>query len=250
MKKIFITLISVLLYTQVYAGWSEATRDTSGCSVTLDTVTVRVRELLDDSYTATNTVRYSSATIYSLINTAQRIVAINTLCIETYATQTLTAGTTEYLLPSNCLAVSRVTMNSFDTNGNMYLPQKTVFGMDYDAKTWDVSRSTPTAYFLRNRYMGFYPAPKYGTAKVTLWYYKIPTIMTTGSSFVYDGNVLLETYWETLAIYAAYKLYLGEGRTDMTAQLAPEFSGSISAIQNYIKINPDLNLNLQGKSFR
>jgi hypothetical protein len=251
MKKLFtlLTLGIVFCSVSAYGAWTEISRSTASSEVTMATVTARVRLMIDDPTSDTGTVRYSTATLYDMVNTAHKNMCVATLALETSATQSLVAGTTEYLLPSNEIAIARVTINLNDGNGDTYLPQTTVHVLDSKAgKSWSVSRSSPTVYYLRNRYIGFYPAPT-GSPVVTIWYYKIPDTMTTGSDYVFEGFKQLELYWEALASYVAYKILVAEGRTLLLDQLVAEYRGAISAIKSWINLKPDLELDIEGATY-
>ena len=252
MRKLPVLLISAIVLfcsTVVQAAWTEFSRSTDGSEVTMDTVTVRVRLMIDDPNTTTGTVRYSSSTLYEMINTAQKLMCVSALALEIYATQDLVDGTTEYLLPDNEIAISRVTINLDDDNGDTYLPQTTVHILDSNmGKSWAVSRSSPTVYYLRNRYIGFYPAPT-GDPEVTIWYFKIPDTMDSGSDYVFEGFKQLELYWEALASYVAYKILLAEGRTLLLDQLVAEYKGAISAMKSWINLRPDLEIDIEGSTY-
>ena len=252
MKKLTVLFFSTCVLfcsTVLHAAWSEYSRPTDNSEITMSTVTTRVRLIIDEPISINGTIRYSTSTLNQMVNTAQQLMCLSTLALETYAEQSLTGGTTEYLIPTNCIAITRVTIDLDDGNGAMYIPQKTVHHLDSDhGKSWSVQSSTPTLYYLRNRYIGFYPAP-ISNPTVRVWYVKIPATMTLGSDYIFDGFTQLEIYWEALASYVAYKILLAEGRTMLLDNLASEYTGAINAIKSWINLKPDLEMDLEGAKY-
>jgi hypothetical protein len=238
MKKL-IFLLTLLAPALANAAWTTTTRSTSDMAITLSTVTARVRTIIDDPYTTYGTVRYSSATIYGFINDAQHRVFYATQLNEAYAYQALVSGTTEYALPSDCLYIERVTLNTTSSKGAYVIPQKTVWGLDDTSSNWTVQTSTPSSYFLRNRYIGMYPFPSWDGAILGIWYIKFPTRMTSESDYIFDGLVVMEPYWEVLAIYAAGKIAELEGNTNLYTALVTEWQGALKDLKEYIRFNPN-----------
>jgi len=239
MRNLICTTIICLSAVVVQAAWTESARSTANSTITLSTVTTRVRTIIDDANSSTGSVRYSSATIYGLINTAQKMFCLNTRVLSTYATQSLVAGTTEYLLPSNCLYFEQITMDINEGNGDMVMPQKTTFQLAREDNTWTIEKSTPTAYYIRNRSIGFYPAPEFSGAVITIWYIKAPSDMDSEGDYIFDGYTTLEPYAEALADYAAYQILLLQGQTTLLPFLAQNYTDMIRVASELIKFNPD-----------
>jgi hypothetical protein len=244
MKKYILLSIMLIICSQSYAAWTEQSRTVSDSGVTMDDVVNRIRQIIDDPYTNYGTVRYSSATLYGLVNQANQVFCLQTRALETSATNQLALGTTEYALPSDCMYLERVTMavSTYTIvtgqSQHEYLPQKTVWGLDIDNKEWDIESSTPTAFYLRNRYIGFYPAPTYTGIEVQIWYIKYPAKITTGSDYVLDGYTQLIPFWELLAQYASAKIALQEGNTVLYTTIATEYAGGIKEAMSMLKYNP------------
>lgn len=253
MKKLFALLILGTLFCSVsaYGAWVEDSRSTANSVITLSTVTLRVREIIDDPNSTNGTMRYSSSTIYGLINTAQRLMCVNTWALTSWATQTLSANTTEYALPSNCLSIERVTIDKNADGTEEYIPYITVHHLDIDkGKQWTVADSsqTPTTYYIRNRYIGIYPVPNNAGAILKIWYVKIPSIMSTEGTYIFDGYTPLEVYWEALASYAAYQILLQEGKMTLLEPLSAIFAGSMIAIKEWITYRPEMDVDIEGAS--
>ena len=238
MKRLLIIGLLFLIGNPIYAAWTEQTRDTSGIEITVSTVTTRVRQIIDDPWSTNGTVRYSSDTIQGIIDMGNKSICIQTRALTSWATQQLVAGTTEYALPSDCLYLERTTLNIQDGEGDQYLPQKTVWGMDMDDKTWSIQTSSPTAYYLRNRYIGFFPAPDGSGALVTIWYIKSPATLTSQSDKIFDGMTVMQPYWECLAMFTAAKIALIEGNTNLYSALALDFKNQLEEMASYMKENP------------
>ena len=261
MKKIIGMLFLVLFIPSIsWSAWTKYERSTSNSSITLSTVTKAVRVLIDDPSSEKGTVRYSSATLYNLINTAQRLIAINTMCLTAYATQALTVpntnyafGNNEYLLPDDCIAIERVTIDLDDSDGPIYIPQKVPHHMDVEnGKTWAVTTTSDTgvtAYYLRNRHIGMYPYPVLAGHNLAIWYIRTPSLMDSEGDYIFDGYTPLEAYWHALVVYAAYQILLQEGKTANLDRLASEFTGAMMSINTWIRYRPDYMLNFTGSVY-
>lgn len=250
MKKFHIVLIALLLYgVKGYSAWSEYSRPTTNASVTLSTITKRIRIIVDDVNSTNGTIRYSSATIYTMINNAQRMFCITTRALEAFATQQLTAGTTEYALPSNALYLERVTLDRFDGNGPEWIPQKTVWGLDVEMENWAIETSSPTSYYLRNQQIGMYPFPEFSGAELAIWYIRYPDDMTAESDFVFEGHTQVEPYWEALASYAAYSIFVMEGKLQLAGQYSQIWGQTLSLFSGTYRENPDRHENSTGTQY-
>lgn len=244
MRKYILLSLLLSICSLSYASWTEQSRTVSESAVTVDDVTLRVRQIIDDPYTTYGTVRYSSSSLYNLVDQANKMFCLSTRALETSATNQLSIGTTEYMLPSNCMYLERVTMSV--TTGTIalgnsqleYLPQKTVWGLDMEDKEWDISSSTPTAFYLRNRYIGFYPAPTWDGIEVQVWYIKYPATLTVGTDYVLDGYTQLTPYWELLAQYVAAKIAMQEGNAALYTAIANEYVAGTREVMSIIKNNP------------
>ena len=240
----------VLLYGTSMGAWTKASRATTSSTVTLSSVTTIVRSMIDDPISANGTVRYSSSTIYDVINTGQRLLCTMTYALETHASQALTASTTEYLLPDDCIAVTRVVVDHNDSNGPQYIPYTTVFALDSDSgKSWQYATADdPSSYYIRNRSIGFYPSPG-SSDTVKVWYIKLPDVMTAEADFIFDGYTPLEMYNHALAAYAAYQILLSEGQTATLDKYIGEFTGASQSINSWIRYRPDANFNFTGSEY-
>jgi len=248
MNKTFALLALVLVCSaSVEAAWTTDTRATSDSVITLSSCTSRVRSIIDDPNTTSGTVRYSSATIHSLINVGQRIMAVNTMSIKSYATQSLTINTTEYLMPSDCIAIDRITLTKPDGKGPKVIPQSTVFHLDVDkGKEWSIKTSTPTAYYIRNRHIGMYPYPNGSNFTLTVWYTKLPAYMTAESDYVFDGYNQMEIHWNALASYAAAQLLMQDGNTALADKYFAEFVGGMESAVMWMNNHPAFTPNMSG----
>ena len=253
MKKLFYALGIVLCFTSTsFSAWTEYDRGTSDVTTTLGDVTNRVRIIVDDPNSTNGTVRYSSSTYYTLINTAQKLFCVNAKALTTSATQQLLANTTEYALPTNCLFIERLAIDT-DANGDFqYLTMDTVWNLDLITPDWSVldSSQTPTSYYVRNRQLGFYGVPNNTGAIVRIWYIKPPSDMTADTDVIFDNYSQLEPYWEALANYAAYHIFLQEGNLQIAAQYAASWTQILTLANQILRNAPDLHiLNTTGTEY-
>lgn len=241
MKRFALMIFALFISANCFSAWTESTRDTDG-TVTLSSVTTRARSIIDDEYSVANTVRYSSSTLYNLINSAQSMFCISTRALTTSATCSLTADTTEYALPTNCLYIERITLNIQEQRlGPVVMPQETVFTLDQKSAGWSVQESSPTAYYLRNRYIGMYPYPKWSGAELGIWYIKKPSILASESDVIFDNYTQLEPYADALAYYAAYVVFIQEGQTTKAQSCVEMWNQMVTLCASVIKHSPDWN---------
>lgn len=244
MKKLFtlLTLIFSFCSVSVFGAWTEFDRGSTDVTVTLSSAVTRTRSIIDDEYSTTGTVRYSSATIYGLINSAQSMFCISTKALTTWATQQLVAGTTEYIRPDNCLFIERVTLNIPENRlGHVVLPQETVFTLDRQVGSWTIQTSSPTAYYLRNRYIGMYPFPRYSGAELAIWYIKKPPTMDSEGDVLFDNYTQLEPYSDALAYYASYIIFIQEGQTTKAESCVQMWNQMLLLSASVLKNSPNWN---------
>lgn len=243
-----------------YAAWSEYDRGTGDVKVTLSSVTNRIRVIIDDPNSANGTVRYSSATIYDLINTASRLFCIQTQALTAYATQQITAcstttfvfGANEYTLPDDILFLNRVTIDLQDDNGHTFIPQKTVWSLDLTQGNWAVSTSSapgPSSYYLRNNKIGLYPRPVDDLQELAIWYIKYPALMTAEGDVIFDNYTQLEPYWEALAAYSAYHILIMEGKLQLAGQYAQIWTQILGLAGGTLIENPNSRGDTSGATF-
>ena len=237
-------LMSTLMFMCIQLGhtaWTESSRATTGMEITLSTITTRVRQIIDDPNSTYGTVRYSSATIYGLVDTGHKMLCIQTQALSVSATTQLTANTTTYTLPTNCMFIEKVTVDKLDGLGEQYISMKTTWRLDLEAKTWSIHASSqvPTAYYVYGRELGVYPVPDHTGAILKIYYIKSPTTLDSEDDLIFDGMTNMQPYWDLLATYAASKIYLQEGNSGMAQALATEWVGGIKDLMSFIRYAPN-----------
>lgn len=254
MKKLIYAIGIIAYFSSLsFSAWTEYDRGSSDVTVTLGDVVNRVRQIIDDPNSPNGTVRYSSAPIYDLVNTAQAMFCINTRALEASATQQLLANTTEYALPVNYLFMDRVTIDENADGDFQYIEMEFVKQLDLVSPDWSVNDSsqTPLNYYIRNRQLGLYAVPNNTGAIIKIWYIRSPTKMTADTDIIFDNYSQLEPYWEALADYAAYHIFLQEGDLQRASQYAQSWTQMLTLANQILRNELDSgNINTTGTEYK
>jgi len=239
MRYIYIAFFYILVIVSsafcIYSpSFYEITRSTCG-NATLSDIRTLTREALNDPSNSYGTNRYTDIELNKYINIAYEDLCIQTQCLHSSATGYLTAGTTYYTLPQNCLAVERII---FD--GDMLLPVNNPYDLDATQNGWfDAATSSPTAYFQFSGYytLGFYPCPKYSSGTINMWYIKTPTTLVNDTDEIFDSIPLLNSFRRAIVQGAIYMLLIQEGDTRATTAVQ-EYNQYIELIKRYYYLQP------------
>lgn len=189
------SISGALAYTSAF---TEVARSTCGNSTLVD-IRNEVRRKINDPSNVYSTNRYSDSDLNYYINQAQKEICLETQCLRSYATATLTAGTTDYYLPTNCLGIDRI--EAFGT----LIQETDIKDLDRDDDGWfTVDPDSPTYYYPNKglQTIGFYTAPEYTSATVELWYTKIPANMTSDTDEIFNSDPKLNEFQYVLVLAA------------------------------------------------
>ena len=151
------------------------------------------------------------------LNLAQRQFALESgCCIKDMATITVVAATAAYSLPLDFLR-ARLVMHK-----GLPLEPITKADLAYNNKgdRWDDNTGTPEYYNIETRedkkYLTLYPIPTADDAgaNLVLTYRYVPSDFSSDADTVFDGESMLGSYENAVAIYAAWWL-LGYNRQDV-----------------------------------
>jgi hypothetical protein len=183
-------------------------------SVTLSDIQTAVRRNVRDTATSSTLQRYSDSLITTVVNEGQRDVVSNTWILSKSTSITLSAQTTYYTLPTDLIAIQRVTLGY----GN--LPEVTLQQEDADNAngTWETTGGTPVYFFqdrAQSNKIGVAPYPTAsspGTLRII--YYCLPTDLSSSSDVPFNSETRFAVYQDLLTWYATYRLLYIEGLWD------------------------------------
>ena len=222
---LWLGLSLALWFTLLFQGQATAQVFTP----TLSSIETQVRLLLRDTSNDVSFQRFSNATIDGYINEGQRQFNNDAWVYQGSFTMGLTAGQIEYALPSDFIAIVRLTIS------NIAIPQVSEAGLDgggsnsspnYIGVNWTLALSTPTAYYI-NEFVtgappniGFNPTPKFtSVGSVFVQYVRQVPAMVNETDNPFNGNVEFYPYTDAIADFAAARCWMILGRSDMTTSL-------------------------------
>lgn len=207
-------------------------------SSTLSELRTEIRLLIKDP--SATRQRYTNSQINTFINEAQRDVVNNTWCISKNTSITLVSGTTYYSLPTDLIAIQRVTREYRN------LPETALIKLDSDFTNgaWANSGGTPTNYFQDSSQtdkIGFYPWPNgsSSTGTVRLIYYTQASDLSSDSDEPFLGLDRFVPYHDLLIYFVAYRVYLLEGEIEKASSYRQEYESRLAIMGTRVgsKIN-------------
>jgi len=232
---VFVAFSIGLLKSNSYSTtFYEITRSTIG-NTTLSTIRTLVRREIDDPTNSYGTNTYSNSYLDDYINISHRDIVYNTQCLHAKATGYLVAGTTEYDLPTNLIAIERVRYN------DDILPEKDIYAFDEDNSSWFTADvSSPTAYYKFEgiHKIGFYPCPKYSGGLTTLWYTKYPDILDDDTDEIFDSDPKLEPFRRAIVCLASYYILFQE-QNPKSETLYREYQAYLKSIKDNYNLRPN-----------
>ncbi len=203
--------------------------------LTLADLRVQVRDLAIDNGTR---LRYSTTTVDTYLNEAQRIVILDAKPIIKAGTFELVAGTTYYSLPSNFLQMRRLSLRYLDIEEITQEALDNKVGLQ-----WQTSGGLPTNYYIAfasRTKVGFYPFPDTtsSTGTVRYEYYAQSTDLSATTDEPFGGDAELDPYHYILAYYAAYRLTALDGRVDLAVFYRTEFAEGLERMKREALARP------------
>lgn len=200
MKKTIWLLVLVLLgITHAYA-------------LTLSDIKTEIRIRIKD--TDATRRRYSDTQLLNLVNQTQKDVVNLSWIVKKSTSVTLVSGTTYYSLPSDTIAIHRMTFNYRN------LPETTLQELDsrFNGGTWATTPGLADRYFQdpsQPSTFGVYPWPNNSssTGTVRIIYYAQGTDLSSDSDQPFNGDARYVPYHDLLIYEPCYKVFLIEGET-------------------------------------
>lgn len=181
-----------------------------GYCLTLSQIKTEIRIRIKDS--GVQRLRYTDAQLLNIINQTQRDAVNLSWIIKKSTDISLVSGTTNYTLPTDTIALGRVTLRGAS------LPEVTLETLDsqFNGANWTLSAGLPQDYFqdpARPAQVSFYPWPNNSssTGTVHINYFAQPTDLSSDSDIPFNSDVRYYPYHDLLIYEPCAKIFLIEG---------------------------------------
>lgn len=205
-------------------------------SLTLSEIRTDVRLRIKD--TNSTRQRFTDAQLLTFANEAQRDVANATWCTYNASSITLVSGTTYYSIPSDVIAIVRVTKD------RKVLKETSLNQKDAEASGWEISGGVPSAYFQdpsQTDQIGFAPWPSgsNSTGTVRIIYVALPADMSADGDSPFNSEARFEPYHDLISLYMVYRVYLIEGETNKYQFYRQEYESRLQMMRDRVGSKPN-----------
>lgn len=211
----------------------------------------RARVYLKDQATSSTRQQFTDATLMTYISDGQREANSFAWLIQQRSTFTLTAGTTEYSLPTTFMATLRVMYRKGGTNPWIKLEQTSFSQLDADNGGWMTLSGTPYKYYVylaTTPVIGFMPAPvSTSTGTVQVDYIADTNDITATSDVPFNGYLILKPYHTALIYYVTCRGYITIEEYDMAQPFCEQWNSYIGTMKSGILKQPDFNPGFGGR---
>lgn len=184
--------------------------------------------------------RFTDIQIDSLSNEGQRDIVNATWVIKKSTSISLVSGTTFYSLPTDLIAISRVTWR----NRNIYEATLTKLDSDFNNSAWLDTGGPPRNYYqdmTQPDMVGFYPWPNSSssTGTVVINYFSQGTNMSSDSDVPFNAEERYKPYHDLIVFYDCYRLHLLEGEVDRATLYRQEYESRIVLMRDRVGSIPN-----------
>lgn len=214
-------------------------------ALTLSEIRTEIRLRIKDTHSSLR--RYSDTHINNLTNEAQRDVVNVVWPIKKATTITLVSGTTYYSLPTDLIAIQRVT-REFKKIEEVSLEK---LDGDFGNSNWESTGGTIRYYFqdpAEPDQIGFYPWPNSsastGTVKVLYW--AQGTTLSADADKPFNSEDRYAPYHDLLIFYVCYRVYLLEGEIEKASIYRQEYESRLVVMRERVGSKPGYNGSFMG----
>jgi len=220
-------------------------------ALTLSDLLSQTRLFLKDDAAASSRQKFTPAQLTNLLNNSQKEVNLRTFAVVKTTLITLSAGTTEYSLPTDHIMPLRVTVDFSP------IPERTLSHLDDEGLAW-VSKATgmPTNYYIRisssltegvsKESIGFIPVSS-GTMLSRVEYLSQPDdLVSSGDTPFGLNDNRLKPFHHVLAYRSAYHGYLIIGDFDSASLYLREYEQLVRQMEDLTKTRILFNPNFRG----
>lgn len=223
----------------------------SASALPLSSLISQARIYLRDTGSDTSNQGFSDSQITTFLNNGQREVNLRVWAVVNATGITLQAGTTEYSMPMDNIAVLRVTIN------NRPVPERTFSFLDDSNAAWiSDPAGTVQEYYVRNdssvvsgvahEAIGVHPVSSY-TVVMNVQYLGQVTDLSAPGDIPWGAlNTRLYPFHQGLAYYAAYRGLVAQGMFDMAGVYLKEYENTVALMENLTKTRLQFNPNIRG----
>lgn len=217
-------------------------------ALSLSQIQTEIRVRTKDTFTGRQ--RFSDAQLTALINEAQRDVINNTWVISRSTTFATTAGTTYYTLPTDMLAIQRVTASFLNVS------EATLIKLDGDFgnSSWETSSGSSVQFYFQDyaqsNKIGIYPWPlnAASTSTIKIIYYAQSPDLANAVDIPFNSELRYLSYHDLLIFYPAYRIYLIEGEQDKATIYRQEYESRLQIMEQDIGKKPNYVPGISGVS--
>lgn len=219
-------------------------------SLTLSNLLTQTRVFLRDTATTASRQRFSDSQLTDFLNDGQKEFNAKIWAVISATPIVLTAGTTEYSLPTDNISVLRVTFK------HTPLVERTFSFFDESNTDWISSSGTPHSYYVRvdssivagvaRESIGFIPISTFSTT-CHVYFLDQPTDLSASGDVPFGSdNRRLYPFHHGLAFYGAYRGFLTMGLLQEAIIYLKEYENIISLAESFNKTRNMFNPNLRG----
>lgn len=215
-------------------------------ALTASDIDNRARVYLKDQSSVANRQQFSDTFLLQLITDGQREANATLWLLMSSTSFNLSAGTTEYALPSDFMFTYRVTLNG----QKLYM---TSFDyLDSSSLGWATAAGQPTQYYINNFLasptIGFVAAPVAGsTGTVIVQYAQNTPDVTSLSQSLYNGWVPVAGYQQGLTDYVVCHAWQVLEEMDDSKPFCDRWSQYLVLMRNLQTRTPDFNPGAAGR---
>lgn len=218
-------------------------------SLTLSELLTQTRVFLRDTASDSARQRFSDTQLTSFLNNGQKEVNLKVWAVINSSAIKLSAGTTEYSLPTDHIAVLRITAN------HSPLVERDFKFFDDASTSWISDSGTPTEYYVRvdsslvagvsRECFGVHPVST-AAATAIVQYLAQPADLSASGDIPFSGNLRLYPFHQGLAYYAAYRGYLAMGTREEAAFYMRDYENLVALMEANTKTRFMFNPNIRG----
>lgn len=218
-------------------------------ALTLSDLLTQSRLFLRDTATDPLRQRFSDTQLTYFLNNCQKETNLRTWAVVNSSAITLTPGTTEYSLPSDHIAILRVTVNQTP------IVERTFSFLDDSNYNWISDSGVPVEYYVRvdssivtgvsRESIGLHPISTF-TALMVVQYLAQPPDLVVGGDVPFAGNNRLYPFHHALAFYAAYQGFLCISEMDDALVYYKRYEDEVALMEGTIKTSLTFNPSFRG----
>jgi len=224
----------------------------SASAMTAGDIITRARVYLKDQDSSADRQQFTNTILLSYISDGQREANSYAWLLQKRYSFILTAGTTEYALPSDFMATQRVIYRKGTGNTYIKLDQTSFNQLDADSAGWmGISAGTPTRYYVyltTSPVIGFVPPPSTtSTGTIQVDYIGNTIDVSATSDTPFSGFNILTPYHPGLVYYVTCRAYRTLEEFDTAQPFCDEWNQYILMMKSGTLKQPDFNPGFGGR---